>query len=116
MPHNGPVRTPFLLLFVLLLTGALQARQDLVSGGPEPFDSWLRNLEAEAKDKGFSDDLIAATLTGLEPLPRVIASDRSQAELVVGFNRYLTSHVSAVIVRRGREAGRTITALTCDVR
>jgi membrane-bound lytic murein transglycosylase B len=100
------VRTPLLLLFVLLLTGSTQAQQDPVSGGPEPFDSWLATLTAEAKEKGFSDELIATTLTGLEPLPRVIASDRTQAELVVGFNRYLRSHVTAVIVRRGREAAR----------
>ena len=118
MPHNAFVRTPALLLVALLLATPALAQQDTVAAPPppppaaapaatpEPFDAWLKNLAIEARDRGFKDDLIDRTIVGLQPLPRVIASDRSQAELVVGFNRYLRSHVTNAIVLRGREAGR----------
>lgn len=112
------MRTPALVAVVLLLGTPILAQQDSVQEpppvaaaaptvvAPPPFDEWLTGLAAEARERGFKDDLIDRTITGLQPLPRVIASDRSQAELVVGFNRYLTSHVTKAIVRRGRDAGR----------
>ena len=113
MPHNACVRTPALLLCALLVAAPLMAQQDPASVPPpppvtapvivsEPFDAWLKRLADEAKDRGFKEDLIDRTIAGLEPLPRVIASDRSQAELVVGFNRYLRSHVTTAMIRRGR--------------
>jgi hypothetical protein len=42
----------------------------------------------EARERGFDDELIERTLVGLEPLPRVVASDRNQAELVMTLDRY----------------------------
>ena len=70
-----------------------------------PFDAWLENLVAEAKEE-FSDDLVARTLSRITPLQRVIREDRSQAELVVGFERYYRSRVNARVVTRGREMAR----------
>ena len=114
MPHNALVRTPALLVAALLFAAPVLAQQDQVVAPPaasvvatpEPFDVWLKSLTIEAQGRGFSDDLVRRTLAGLQPLTRVIAADRSQAELVVGFNRYLRSHVTTAIVRRGRDAGR----------
>src|SRR5687768_14545606 len=68
-----------------------------------PFDTWLAALIEEADDKGFDDKLIAATLAGLEPLPRVIQADRSQAELNPGLDRYLSTRVTRPVIARGRE-------------
>jgi membrane-bound lytic murein transglycosylase B len=73
---------------------------------PPPFDDWLSDLVVEAQARGFSDKLIDDTLTGLEPLPRVIQSDRAQAELNPGFSRYLSSRLTPLMVRRGREQAR----------
>ena len=114
MPHNAWVRTAALLIAALLSAAPVLAQQDQAAASPaapvvatpEPFDVWLKNLTIEAQGRGFSEDLVRRTLAGLQPLPRVIASDRSQAELVVGFNRYLRSHVTPAIIRRGRDAGR----------
>jgi membrane-bound lytic murein transglycosylase B len=102
------VRTAALTLSLLLILAPVRAQQepDPLAGGPEPFDSWLQNLVTEARGRGFSDALIESTISSLEPLERVIASDRSQAELVVGFGRYFSSHVNNLVVRRGREAAR----------
>jgi membrane-bound lytic murein transglycosylase B len=110
MPHNVGVRTPAFLVIAVLLTVPLAAQQE-ETAAPDtvarpPFDVWLQATVAEAREQGFSDALIDSTLAGLEPLPRVIASDRSQAELVVGFSRYYRSHVTRAIVRTGREVAR----------
>jgi membrane-bound lytic murein transglycosylase B len=67
------------------------------------FDQWLQALIAEAHDRGYSPHLIEQTLVGLQPLTRVIQNDRSQAELVVGFERYYRTRVTPQFVRHGRE-------------
>src|SRR5688500_7294677 len=69
---------------------------------PESFASFLERLIAEARDRGYSDALIRQTLTGLEPLPRVIQQDRTQAELNPGFSRYLSTRLTKAMVSRGR--------------
>jgi membrane-bound lytic murein transglycosylase B len=66
------------------------------------FSAWLMELVAEARMRGFKDELIAQTLSGLEPLPRVIQADRNQAELNPGFARYLSGRLTATMIRQGR--------------
>jgi membrane-bound lytic murein transglycosylase B len=73
---------------------------------PQPFDAWLEEFIAEARGRGFSDELLEDTMAGLEPLPRVVAADRTQAELTVSFDRYLATRLTTAVVRRGRELGR----------
>jgi membrane-bound lytic murein transglycosylase B len=92
-------------LLILVVTATV-AGQEPVADAARPFDEWLQEFIAEARDRGYGDDLIARTLAGLEPLPRVITSDRSQAELVVGFERYYRTRVTSTFVRRGRELAR----------
>jgi membrane-bound lytic murein transglycosylase B len=94
------------LFTVLLAAALLQAPQEPVNQEPPPFDEWLQALMAEARDRGYSDTLVEQALGGIEPLQRVIQNDRSQAELVVGFDRYLRVRVTPAIVRRGRELAR----------
>ncbi len=90
---------PFLIAALLLV-----GKQD-TPPAPE-FAAWLDDAIAEARTRGFDEDLISRTLVGLEPLPRVVASDRSQAELILTLDRYLSSRVTEPMVRRGREMGR----------
>ncbi len=70
---------------------------------PPPFDAWLADLLDEARNRGFSSDLVNETLTGLAPLERVIRNDRSQAELNPGFERYVSARLTPAMIRRGRE-------------
>ena len=103
------VRLFSLVLLLVVLAGSqngLAGRQDPVADPPQPFEAWLAELVVLARERGFSDDLLQRTLTGLEPLRRVIQEDRSQAELVVGFERYYRSRVNARTIRRGREEAR----------
>jgi membrane-bound lytic murein transglycosylase B len=72
---------------------------------PQPFDEWLAELRKEALERGFSANVVQH-LEDLQPLERVIASDRSQAELNPGFNRYLSTRLTRAMVRRGQEQAR----------
>ena len=91
------------LCFVVCVAGIVAAPQVAPVEPAVPFETWLAALIDEADDKGFDDKLIASTLTGLEPLPRVIQADRSQAELNPGLDRYLSTRVTRSVVTRGRE-------------
>jgi membrane-bound lytic murein transglycosylase B len=102
-------RHPFTLALLLVLgcwpvhgQGTAPAPADPVVEAP-PFEEWLQGLVAEALDRGFDPALVESTLADLEPLPRVIAADRSQAELNPGFARYLSGRLTKVMVRRGQE-------------
>ncbi len=70
---------------------------------PVPFEEWLAEVIDEADDKGFDEALIKEALTGLEPLPRVIQADRTQAELSPGLDRYLSTRLTRPVITRGRE-------------
>jgi membrane-bound lytic murein transglycosylase B len=92
---------------LLVLTAALLVQQPSSPSPPTtppPFEEWLGQLIDEARTRGFSDQLINDTLKGLEPLPRVIESDRNQAELNPGFAKYVSSHLPPAIIRNGRTA------------
>src|SRR4051812_19657243 len=80
--QNGPAGTP-----------------DALAAEPQvEFPVWLAELLAEARTRGFSDDLLNQTLSGLEPLHRVIQADRNQAELNPGFTRYLGSRLTPAMI------------------
>jgi membrane-bound lytic murein transglycosylase B len=76
---------------------------------PLSFNDWLAALTSEARERGYSDGLLAETLVGLQPLERVIQSDRSQAELNPGFSRYANARITKSMINRGKDllAGHT---------
>ena len=119
--HRNTMRWLTLLTALALLTAPQVATQSPSTGVPVPgvvatgltvpgvavdapksFDDWLMDLRAEARDKGFSDPLIEETLTGLQPLERVIQSDRTQAELNPGFERYARARLTKAMFDRGK--------------
>jgi membrane-bound lytic murein transglycosylase B len=76
---------------------------------PKPFEEWLQELIAEAHERGYTPSVIDQTLVplaDLEPLELVIQNDRSQPELLVGFNQYYRTRVTPQFVRRGRALAR----------
>jgi membrane-bound lytic murein transglycosylase B len=79
---------------------------DLAVAAPQSFDDWLSTLTQEARQRGYSDELIDETLAGLEPLERVIQSDRSQAELNPGFARYAGARLTSSMIGRGKDLER----------
>ena len=65
------MRLPALLLSTLLLIP-----QQTPPSAPEvptpPFEQWLQALIGEAHERGYTDELINATLVGLTPIARVV--------------------------------------------
>lgn len=98
----------FPLLLGLVVLAALPGRAQQASSEtePAPFEVWLDELIVEARDRGFSDDLLQNTLIGLEPLERVIASDRNQAESAPRFDRYLDQRLTRTMTNRGKALAR----------
>src|SRR5712691_9898610 len=89
------------LAALLLAVATLTPQQSAVEAPSRPFEEWLHDLVDEAHARGFSDDLIEATLTGLTPLPRVVERDGSQAEFTMTLDRYFRTSVTPRIVRLG---------------
>ena len=77
----------FFVLFAGLVTSPVQASD-------AAFAEWLAALRAEAKEKGISERILDAALTGVSPQERVIELDRSQPEFKWTFEKYLNRVVS----------------------
>ena len=101
------MRCGFLVVVGLMCVPAWShAQNQPLAEAPKPFANWLSDLTEEARQRGFSDALVEETLSGLEPIERVVQADRSQAELNPGFNRYLSTRLTKAMVKRGKELSR----------
>ncbi|MEE8499670.1 MAG: lytic murein transglycosylase [Kiloniellales bacterium] len=84
-------------LVCLFLAPALGARaQDTA------FDAWLDGVRREAAAAGISQATIAAALTGLAPIERVLELDRRQPEFTRTFWSYLDRAVTRDRIARGQ--------------
>lgn len=85
-----------------LLTLSLSVSGSLPSYASEQsFEQWLAELRVEAKQKGISDNIIAAALTGITPYPKAIKSDRAQPEFKRTFVHYSTKRLSSWRINTG---------------
>ena len=115
---NGYVamRKGFVAVVLLIaLTGVPFAQSTAPAEPAVPFDVWLAELIHEANERGYNEALVNDTLVGIEPLPRVIQADRSQAELTPGLNRYLSTRITRTVVNRGRAQAREHRALLARI-
>src|ERR1043165_5328260 len=104
------------LAALLLATTLLAPQQTAVEPPSQPFEDWLQGLIAEAHTRGYSDQLIDATLTGLTPIPRVVERDSSQAEFTITLERYFQTRVTPRIIRLGRQHAMQEAALLRRIR
>ena len=104
------------LAALLLATTLLAPQQTAVEPPSQPFEDWLQGLIAEAHTRGYSDQLIEATLTGLTPIPRVVERDSSQAEFTITLERYFQTRVTPRIIRLGRQHAMQEAALLRRIR
>ena len=68
----------------------------------EHFLTWLTEFTAEAEAKGIRSETLAASLDGVQLIPRVIELDRSQPEFTLTFDEYLSRVVPDRRVKRAR--------------
>ncbi|MBM3519123.1 MAG: lytic murein transglycosylase, partial [Alphaproteobacteria bacterium] len=66
------------------------------------FEAWLSDLAAEAQRAGIRRLTIEHALRDVEPLPRVIALDRTQPEFRLSFHEYIERVVPAARVAEAR--------------
>ena len=90
-------------ILAVLLAATLLAPAQTVVEEPRPFSDWLADLIADARSRGFSEALLVDTLGGLQPLPRVVERDRSQAELTITLDRYFRTRITPRVIRLGRQ-------------
>ena len=68
------------------------------------FSAWLEKLRGEAASQGVSQATLAAALSDLQPIPRIIELDRSQPEVTQTFAEYMARRVTPELVEEGRRA------------
>lgn len=86
-----------LLFFSLLFSASVSLAQE------QSFDEWLEELRAEALGLGISEATLDAALTLVEePIPRVLALDKSQPEFVQTFAGYMRNRLSDARIERGK--------------
>lgn len=88
------MKTGLMILALLLLPIAANAAD---------FDTWLAQFKQEALAAGISQTTLDAALTGIRPLPKVIALDRKQPEKKMTFAQYKKGVVNPQRIARGRE-------------
>ena len=86
---------PLMLVAIIGLTvNQANAAQD--------WNTWLNGVKAEARQKGISEQIISQSLSGIQPIPRVIELDRRQPEGTMTFEKYKQRVISDARIRKGR--------------
>lgn len=67
------------------------------------FQTWLTGFRVEARNAGISDATIQATLTNIQPLPKVIQLDKKQPEKKITFAQYKKNVVNQQRIDKGRQ-------------
>ena len=91
-------RSGALIMSAGLALSTAQAQETVVD-----FDVWLDGVRSEAAGRGISERIIAAALTGIAPIPRIIELDRAQPEFTLTFEQYLERVVPEARVAKGRQ-------------
>ncbi len=81
----------------------------------QEFEAWLVRFREEASAAGISPRTLDRALTGIGPVPSVLAADANQPEFTRPIWSYLDSAVSQARITRGRELLRTHAALFSPV-
>ncbi len=104
-PHRRPGRLVAVLI-VVLVTLAPPASPPLDRpahpGPPPPFEAWLAAVREEAVHRGYERRFVNETLTGVQPLARVVRADRGQAEVVQTLDHYLAVRVTPELIAEGQ--------------
>lgn len=66
------------------------------------FLEWLEGVRTEARVQGVSEAILERSLSGVEPIPRIIELDRNQPESTITFTQYIDRIVSPARIKAGR--------------
>jgi membrane-bound lytic murein transglycosylase B len=91
---------PLLFILLLIIVSVVSASGHDVES-PD-FSTWLKGLQQEAIAAGISRPTVAAALTDLKPIARVVALDRNQPEAKLTLAEYLSRVVPTARIEKGR--------------
>jgi membrane-bound lytic murein transglycosylase B len=94
------------MVALALLSGSafLASGISTVSATDDPaFAAWLKDLKADAREAGISEETIEEALDDLAPVPNVVELDRKQPETRKTFEQYRDKVLSENRVKRGRK-------------
>jgi membrane-bound lytic murein transglycosylase B len=94
----------FQLIIFLLFSGSVYANDTLAqknTGDAQSFEEFLVDIRQQAQNQGVSNATLDMTLLGLSPNPKIIKSDKNQAEFSQNFWRYVGSRVSDYRLNKG---------------
>ena len=107
-------------LCLLAAAGASAAVLGAQAQPPEParpsFAEWLSEVKSEALSRGIREDIVSQALDSVEePLPVVLERDRTQAEIILPLETYVTRRLTRRMITSGREVYRRHRMLLEDV-
>ncbi|MDE0780086.1 MAG: lytic murein transglycosylase [Alphaproteobacteria bacterium] len=91
------------LLRSILVVAAVLLPTEAFTEPDAKFREWLEGVRVEARAKGISGPILERSLSGVEPIPRIIELDRSQPESTITFTQYINRIVNSTRVKIGRE-------------
>ena len=88
---------------------ALAAAAPAAPQEPDPprpsFAEWLAGVRAEALTRGIREEVVDAALAEVvEPQPIILERDRTQAEVVLSLEKYVTRRLTPKLIKSGRDA------------
>lgn len=98
------------LLISLWMTSGVQAEEAKTS-----FADYVKQLKAEAKDKGYADDLIDTAFANIKFYKRSVKADKNQPEFKLPLDRYLATRVPDWKVKQAVKYYRQNQALLEDI-
>lgn len=96
-------RNRYLTKLTVLLALCLTLGSARADPTPPDFQAWLDAFRQQAAAQGISQATLDSALTGLQPLDRVLESDRRQPEFLETFLDYLNKRVNDWRLNKGRE-------------
>ena len=100
-------RAAAVLVAVCLAAIVLGAQEPLpvapVGELPPPFEEWLATVRAEAESRGIRPEILDQALVGVQPVPRILERDRTQAEFTLDLEAYLKRRLTRDTVRTAQQ-------------
>jgi membrane-bound lytic murein transglycosylase B len=91
------------MLKSILVIAAVLLPTQVMAAPDMKFLEWLEGVRTEARANGISDSILERSLTGIEPIPRIIELDRNQPESTITFTQYIKQIVNGTREKIGRE-------------
>lgn len=87
--------------FTVFISALIFVALPLTAGAAE-FDTWLKDLRAEAQGRGITTATLDGALNGISLIPRVVELDRKQPEFTLTYTQYRDRVVPRSRINKGR--------------